>query len=305
MGRQFEPTGISNLQPVAGVCSGLVLYTRGPLGSSWDGLIDAWNFLVSTQRAALSCYRTWNETRWQPVDRGGFAELQGQIESHRGARPFWRCEVASGPDLPDVSIGFCDVLPTRGVERASFLRVCLPMATSPAVLFDLALHVAEMLPYWCGSAGFMFMHSEASKVLAFDQIWAWARRYWGVEVVDPEAGSWDVLGGLTSVNWLTLLGAEFLRERLPELSAEEAPDKVALRFLPSNGALVQAGAAPTLADVNRFELASAYAAAARWLDAGFIEKPTSFQGMFTDHDSTSAWIQRFHHPEGWLLSGRA
>jgi hypothetical protein len=294
----FAPTEMSGGQPVAWVTQGAVLYLRGSLGPVWPQLVDVWERLLAARRGEpWRYYRVWSDMRWRALDSAGLRALR-ELLARGESRPFWKVEVANREATPDLSIEFADVRPTAGEERASYVRIRRPLDGAPDELRDSVLQLADALPFWVGSAGHLFNPVEAAWLPAFDQIWAWARRYWGVEVVDLRAGTWDALRGLTSVNWLTLLGDQFL-EANASVNPGAASGALAARRT-RHGVVLQAGARPVLGDINSFEEIAPYREAARLLEPALLADPTPFAGMFTDHESTLAWGRRFLEPEPWM-----
>jgi Protein of unknown function (DUF3396) len=298
----FDPTELTSGVPVAWVTQGVLLYVRdfglapGQLLSTWDDVMD------SGLGSELRHYRYWHETAWQPLAQAGLSSLRAELQASIGQPYYWRFNLANRPVLPDVSLEIVSVPPTLGRDRASYVRIGLPVTASAGTLLALTSTLADRLPFWAGTAGFLFNPVESEWRAAFDQIWAWSRRYWAIEVADTRAGSWDVLGGLLNVNWLTLIG----RDLIQMLAKEER--SVRLKQPPAElrvhetmgGAMLQAGPAPLLGDLNRFEDWSAYSEAARLLEPALIAEPTAFAGMFADHVSTLSWTRRFLAPNAWL-----
>jgi hypothetical protein len=167
-------------------------------------------------------------------------------------------------------------------------------------LESLARQLLDTLPIWVGTGGFAFSFDPRTRRPAFDQIWAWARRYWGIEVVDTQAASWDAIRGLPSGNWLTLLGDAFIDKRLPRLVADAGIIEPLSARRCQFGTVLRAGKGPLLGDLNEFEDMSPYERAAKVLEPALVADPTPFPGMFTDHESTKLWIRRFLEPGLWL-----
>lgn len=298
---QFASSEVTQAESCAWMNLGLIVYFHGSMQPAWADLLKLWDALWHWDFAAgFTIARYWDEMQWSRLGPDSAGLLRNVIEDAAGKRSFWRMELANQATAPDLSFEFCDLDQTLECERASFLRFRFPVSFPPERLVEIAREILVLLPVWHGTAGFMFSVAETERDIAYDQVWAWARRYWGVQVVDTRSGSWDAIQGLLGTNWLTLLGAQFLSEKPLNLSVRDfAGGPVSMRNC-GGGVLVQAGLRPILGDLNLFEDVSAYAAAARLLSAASIQEPTPFPGMFTDHVSTLAWIRRFEEPSKWI-----
>ncbi len=297
----FHPTEISDSEPVAMVSQGLVLYIHSSLEASWEGLLGLWDWFVARTAGVRPLYgKTSTAIDWRRIGDYELGSVRAEIGRSRGKQPFWHIQIANHPDLPDISL---EIFHFRGMldsDRAGCIMLRLPIGWEPKLVLEAADLIGNSVAFWAGSAGYMFHGLEKEKELAFDQIWAWSRRYWGIEVVDVHAGSWDILQGIYGVNWLTMIGNEILNTKLSAVALLSNPrpglELKALR----HGIIVQAGPHPVFGDMNRFEDVSAYVAASRLLEPAFLQEPRDFMGMFTDHKSTLAWIRRFLEPEKWL-----
>lgn len=297
----FRASEVTSFSPLAWVTQGLVVYIRGAWTPLWDELVTAWQLVSASELgASLKYVRFSDEMEWRALGREGLQSVRHVIEQAGGRRPFWRVEAANQIERPESSVEFADLHTTAGRQRASYFRIRMPMASSPRSLLTIALHFLERVPALSGSAGYQFNAAEDGREAAYDQIWAWARRYWGVEVVNPQAGSWDALNGLLGVNWLTLVGADLRQQKLSAIDFGTPADD-GLEILPGRyGTIIQAGTSPKLGDLNNFEDISSYVAAARLVAPALIEKPSGFFGMFVDQKSAGPWVRRFLSPNEWL-----
>ncbi len=297
---EFAATELSEGETVAIGSLGLVIYIPGSLRDHWPLARAAWTTLVEAMRADLTHYRLWNELAWAKLDDTGWARLDDAFEKPSSDPRWWTLELSSEARLTNRSLGIMDVGDTGGAERASWLRARWPTSASPDVLREVVFRLADILPFLAGTAGYQIDASGGDRGLAFDQIWAWARRYWGVEIVEPQAASWDMPAGLLSVNWLTLVGERFLHARLPDFRKRiEACREIGFHQ-GRNGSIIQAGATPLCGDINRLDDLRPYRRVAKLLEPALIDEPTELPGMFTDQESTRAWTRRFLHPQEWL-----
>jgi hypothetical protein len=238
--------------------------------------------------------------RWQTLDENSPGRLREQIKRAGGNRCYWKIDLVNKIETPDLSMEIVDLLPVREQQRASYIRVRCPMNVQAEFLKELSFRVFEALPWCFGTAGYLFNYTLGKKDISFDQIWAWARRFWGVEVNDTESASWDALNGVLNVNWLTFLGQELLNEKLPTLNWGGPFTQRIKVFQLAHGLAAQAGPQPIIGDLNLMEDLSAYKNVARLLEPALATECSSFQGMFSDHGSTMAWRRRYLEPRKWL-----
>jgi Protein of unknown function (DUF3396) len=297
----FQSTEITKGQRVAAVSQGVMLWFRGALNPHWDSLLRIWDWLVESRFWNGPVYaRTSADMRCRRFDELGLAHVRREILQSQKEGPVWRFEIGNGEQFPDRSFEFSSLQATLGLERASYIRLRLPVGTSPRELLEAANRMCGSAQFHGGTAGYMFSFAESERPLAFDQIWAWARRYWGIEVIDVSAGSWEVLRGTYGPNWLTMVSDQMIDSKLPRVSLRSRlRPGVDIRPL-HRGVMIQAGPRPLLGDMNRFEDVSVYAGASQLLEPVFLREPKDFPGMFTDHKSTAAWIRRFVEPDKWL-----
>jgi hypothetical protein len=138
------------------------------------------------------------------------------------------------------------------------------------------------------------------KLEAFDQIYGWSKRYWGLEVEDLNRTLPVALGGAKGANWLTLIGNE-LWQRLEEAN-DRLENEVAEPlhvYGAAFGKVIIAGERPVLADRNRGEFPDAYAMAERMIEPVKITEHPEFPGRFEEESATMPWLRRLTHPDEW------
>lgn len=300
----FDPTEVSGGDRVAWVTQGVVLYIERDLGSVWDELMAAWDRLLARPWASALCaFRRWDEPVWRPWDAQYAAWARTDARGHGAARRYWKVELADQARFATTSIDWQDV-PASHVgkyPRASYLRVRLPLGIPHHELLEVTRLLCDALPIQQGVAGYLCHVDEASRGAGFDQAWAWARRYYGLHVVDPVEVTWDAPRGLWGVNWLTVVGARWLDDPLQNAALDALPAPLRVTRA-KHGIVLQAGDQPTIGDLNRFDDLSAYTLASRALEPALIGDPTSLPGMFDDHESTTVWLRRFVDPSRWANS---
>lgn len=212
----------------------------------------------------------------------------------------WGYVLSDGQNRGSWLLMFHGFRPVSEPERASFLRFEFDKAFSPTVLRALATQLLEITPCTSGTGGYVFQGHPRGPLgrASWNQIFAWARRYWGVDVYDLDAVTYHTRRGLTSVSWLTLIGPSVANldpstmERVHEVATETVTT--------SGGTLVQAGTVPILGDRNQSEDLSDYETLAAVLEPFQIQGPLVFGEGYRsrwDEEMTEAWLRRFIDPE--------
>ena len=289
---------------VAEVTLGLTLYLDEPHLWAQEGaaaMLAA--FLVVAPIDRLAWYTTSLVKDWHRVAQ---SELSALVEvlstpwTQRRVRHHFSFRLTDNIGAPRVGFYYHEVDSTRD-GRAGFLQIFLPQEHPPKDLLQLALEVGHRWPIWSGVGGYLATWHPHLKAQGWDLLYGWARRHVGLDLQDPEAGSWLAPKGLLGTNWLTLIGHRLAQAReidLEALRAHPFSNPVTVRSV-AGGAVVCAGAAPTLGDLNQLAYPKAYAEVARCLQAHLVEEPPAFWGSFQEEGNSAAWFRRFLDPEAW------
>ncbi len=187
----------------------------------------------------------------------------------------------------------------HGQPRASFCKLTFPGNVDAEDIVRIAIKLSDVLPMRSGHAGWAAHFDADRKSDAFNRIFAWAKRYIGLEVEDLNVTLGYVLHAIKSVNWLTLVGDELWQK------ANKSGD-VASRFGPDielhrtkQGIVIQAGHGPVLGDRNAGVVPPLYGRVACALGHLVVEEHREFAGRFAEEGATMAYLRRFIDPEGW------
>lgn len=284
---------------------GLTVYLRD--GDVWSRggaaqLLDA--FLDRAPVDRLQHFTTSLLTDWRPVSSGGIRTLRDALASWSWINPrprhFFSFQLTDDVGAPSVGFSYQEIDEQRAA-RAALVELTLPQDFDPGQLFQLALELTHLGPFYCGVGGLMARWNEYWKSTAFLQIYKWARRYRGLDVQDPQEMAWHATTGIAGVNWLTLIGNE-LTPAAPldhqQLREQRWTGDVSV-IDAAHGLVVRAGAAPTGGDVNALEYPSVYSEVARHLSPWVVANPPQYWGDFWNNKDTLAYIRRLIEPEGW------
>ena len=208
-------------------------------------------------------------------------------------------ELVDDMGTPSAGFVYREVDASRAA-RSGILELTLPQETSPEVLLRLVSEVAECGPFFSAVGGYVTRWNGAYRHLAFDRIYEWCQRYWGLDIQDSEAMSWLAPRGLPGSNWLTLVGwplLDALGKDAPSL-VDTGEKAVSVSTL-SHGMLVRAGQEPTVGDLNQTELPTAYMEAARMLERAFVPDPPVLGGTFARSEDGGRWFRRMVDSLEW------
>ncbi|MCC7541912.1 MAG: DUF3396 domain-containing protein [Deltaproteobacteria bacterium] len=294
--------------PEVTVCQaalGLTVYLRD--GNVWSRggaaqLLDA--FLARAPIARLERYTTSLLNDWRVVSAAGIKSLRDALASwswvHDRPRHFFSFQIVDDYGAPAVGFSYQEIDEHRAA-RAALVELTLPQDYDPMELFQLALEIANLGPFYCGVGGLVARWNEHWKSAAFLQIYKWARRYRGLDVQDPQEMAWHAPRGLPGTSWLTLVGNELTPEvplDLERLAQHTWRGDVGV-IQAAHGKVVRAGPTPVGGDVNALEYPSDYAEVARYLSPWLVADPPQYWGDFWNNEDTLAYIRRLVEPEGW------
>jgi hypothetical protein len=182
-----------------------------------------------------------------------------------------------------------------------FVRLMIPVTADPTLLLRAAVEWSDFLDIRSGHGGFAFTYDPWHLDRAFDNIYALAKRFWGVEVEHLNGTLPLMVDRIKSVSWLTVVGGH-LRDRVDiaanlELLASRLDLSLEVR---SRATVIRIGDAPAVGDQNRPDTSlDGYYAVARALEPLFVDDHADFPGMFSANGDTVGWIRRFVDPRGW------
>jgi hypothetical protein len=300
---QREPTVIHEVLArapsvtVARCALGLTLYLDEPLEWAKGGVARALDaFLRRAPVERLEWYTTSMIDRWIHTSPSTMQALTESLtvgwNSGRPRHLFW-FRLVDDTNTPECWFSYREVDPVRE-KRAGFLSVGFPQTTPPRTLLDYVVEVAGTEPYVCGTAGYLGSFNEWEKSTAFGVFHRWSRRFRGLDLEDPDRFGWAVRDGLVTTSWLTLIGRPLLDRFGVGASAAHRRFRHGVEAAELRGGLlVQAGAAPTLGDVNQLRVPAAYHEVARFLEPCLTPSLPTMYGTFYDTDDTAKWQRRF------------
>lgn len=285
--------------PVGELKQHLLLYLPSPPGPKTAArVLEAYFDLMGDRFVELGSTAYGSERRrWNPTARGHF--MRGELPRLRTRRD-WGYSWSDGLDRGSWVLMLHGFRPVSEPDMASVLRFEFDWQLDPEALWRLAETMLGIVECTSANAGYVFQgqprgpHGRES----WNTIFAWARRYWGVEVQDLDVTVAHALQGIKCVSWATAVGPS-LSARDPA-ALEQACGVATAVVTASGGTLLRAGATPVLGDRNRREDLSRYEALAQALAPLQLTGHGSFAPGYQsrwDEEITQAWLRRFTAPD--------
>lgn len=190
----------------------------------------------------------------------------------------------------------------RDADPYVFARLMAPIDLDVERLHRFALEWTDLLDLRSGHGGLCFSYDQWHLDLAFDDIYARARRFWGIEIEHLNGTLPLMTDRIKGVSWLTLLGRSFSNDPNIATALSEVAQRpdVAVE-VGSGGTVIRIGKRPVEGDQNRPDASlEGYEAVARALESLFLDSHPDFPGnAFEINANTLGWIRRFLNPAGW------
>lgn len=294
------------------VMQDLTVYLVEPSEAELDMLLDLYDLICPAGRKVM--YFIPELLHWTPLS-SPILTASGRVASAEGVRrPYLepaRRRIREGRAF-DVQIW--DNRPISAAEGSwslnlrrihlkergmfAFARFLVPLNTDPRILQQAAAQIAGHVRLNSGHGGLTFAYDPLRKETAFDYIYAYSRRFWGIDVEDLNATLPLMADAIKGVNWLTLVGTSLDPDRRAVAEIESANVTVTEC---EHATLVIAGPEPVAGDQNRPNLSLApYEQVAHALGDLFPSEHPDFSGeRFRDNANTLNWVRRFLEPEDW------
>jgi hypothetical protein len=291
---------------------GVVVFVRAPLRSHLPALEDLWSRVqTGLLRRRPSVYRTGCQTLWTALPetskRVAFEELFGMTGAVGGVSQFELAERSDETDSQHAGLllSFSSLAPIRGMHRLSHIRVLFPDEAPVGTIAAFGEWAISHLPVWWGSGGVVFHHTAGTMFTAHAHAAALAKRYWGAQILDLPSLQWDGLGGMPSVNWLSLIGNEFALSKevsIERLSADATSlNEEGISYRQgAEGIALAAGSKPVYGDINAAEPVDAYVRVSKLIQPLLLTSHTPLFGPFAKPEVLNAWLGRWQDPRSWL-----
>jgi len=246
----------------------------------------------------LSIYRTGDMKRFRPWDAQALDGPQHWFSDPAllATKVLGFRAQAGDPGTPAIDIA---LLGSFDPQRYVF-RMVLPVeaADQPETVLQLAQDALAEFPLASGYCGYSLLWDRDPSVDAAVCDWAapLLHRHPGLGYGKPVSIANASEKGLAVVSWLTLLGPDMTAALGGvEAMAQDAPDEVSVLPLGPGGALVRAGTAPALGDLNRQDPLPLYHAVGRMV-APVVAPDDALDEVAVDGmegDDAYEWLRRF------------
>lgn len=282
-----------NGEPILELKAGLVLYVKDPPSPSqarqvYDLYLGHFGEQVrrycSTSPGSLP--QQWSSKARQRFESHDLPNLRKQQH--------WGYGFDDGNQIGTSLFMFHGYRPHQDFGKASFYRFSFPWDIDPGALRKLAEQLVSIVPCLSGFGGYYFQGSASNLNESYNLMFALAHRYWGIEAHNLDRTVYHMLYGYKCVNWLTIIGSEFLQTHTKSINSGKASAFATLET--PNAIIFQAQETPSFGDVNRQEVLEGYIRVAEALVPIQITEHQSLGGTKWTPENTYSYIRRFTNP---------
>ncbi len=292
----------TSMVPIAELKQHLIFYLDSPPGPKTvrqvlELYFDSWGhrFVEYSSTAFGSLMQPWNSQVRKQFENNELPDL-------RKARD-WGYAFSDGRGPDSWMLMFHGYKPFSEAKKASFYRFEFDWDVDTDALNNFTIGLLNIINCVSGNGGYVFQGQPRgpNSRNSFNQIFSWAKRYWGVEVQDLDLTVQYMLDSFKCVNWLTIIGGNLAKTNPKVISDAK---KAAYQSIEINdNFLFQASEMPLLGDRNRKEILEGYVALSKALEPIQVVNHDSYGNEFGsgwDEESTNAWIRRFTEPDNFI-----
>jgi len=234
---------------------------------------------------------------------GFFEAARKRIRERRGleAQLWDGCEIDDPQGTFNLNI---EALKRRRQGLAWYVRFLFPLEFPASQLANLLRTLCDRLAIHSGHGGPVFAFSRDKKDEAFTEIYAKARRFWGIDIDMLDRTPFRMRDALKSPCWLNALGPSFRDDPRMAAGLEELRDTAEIAVFPQRFAtVVVLGREPDPLDRNRLAPKTRlYQDMARVMSDRILQGMDSLpgDGFTANANSTDEWLHRFSPASSWL-----
>ncbi len=263
-----------------------------PESQVWSAVVTP--YLTQTARAALA-------------DGRGYAYFEAARRRILENRPV-EARLWDGCEIEDERGSFAltvQGLKYKARETCWHIRFLFPLSFSADQLVRLARTVADRIDLYSGHGGPVFAYFPDAKREAFSEIYAKARRFWGVDIDMLDSVGHRMRRELKSPCWLNLLGSPLRTDvdLLGRMNALRAEQEIRIYDQVFSTVFVL-GREPSGLDRNRLAKdVHLYQAMAKVMNGHILEivDPLPGDGFLANADATDEWLHRFSPGSDWSM----
>jgi hypothetical protein len=283
---------------------GMTLFFPRPFQDVQKEIWALWqSFLSLVGEDCFTWARLGGGNKSRKVSAATFKTIESWLTGKKDYGKICWISIHDGPmdDLGQYSFmltGFGEPKDNEFDIEAGFVEIALPLSfldsLGPAKIADSLIAMARPVPFYCGVAGFVFHRSPYKYDATIGKMRALSRRFEGVEISANERLCYLASTGLTTVNWITFVGAGYI-EKLGGVKQVETrlPSESVVLQLP-HGIAIRTGERPLLGDKNagRDEL-SAWREVYKVLKpVQFVDPEIAFDPFEFNGEQTVDWLER-------------
>lgn len=263
---------------------------------AFESYVSAYNIIIELLRPYISNYQTGSMRGAKKATDKSFELFPAMFNPKTYVETYW-LNFYSG--VQPNSLGewgfYFSITPAELDWQAGYFHVFFPPAfilDKQVVFLSILRKLCETLAFCSGSAGYCVQYDFLqSNQLRDEQIHAWASRYLGVDIADLELAADVTKKKIKTVNWITLLGNQMIEE----LGGESSLDKLVGNGVEiekaNHGAILRAGDAPLLGDINCQEDITLYRRVNEFIRPVRSTSLLPLPGF--NKNQTQDWLERF------------
>lgn len=280
---------------------GLTIFLPRPFDEVRDAVFDMWTqYLNFVGKDKFTWARLGGGNRSRAANKAVFTTINDWLT---GKKPYGKhcwISIHSGPkdELGDYGFELEGLGEANELsENVGFVDLSFPLsvvAADPQAFSELVNSLCQKVPFYCGTAGFVFQRSPFKFSATISKVAALSNRYQGIEIRASEREAYWAAKGLVSVNWITLLGQDLADQLGGKASITKKLPKGCTVTQLDHGISIRAGDQPLIGDKNsgNDELALWRQVYKVLKPAQFVDPVYEFDPFEFDGERTIDWLTR-------------
>lgn len=302
---------------VSRVVLDLTLYLVGPSLSELDYLINIYSRICPADK--LTRY-TITELQFWPLISNPVLTSSARIASQKGknysyfepvrhriedGRAF-DAQLWDGNEISESEGSWnfsCRRIHNHLTGLHAFVRFNLPIAADFKILHILANEIIDNVDVYSGHGGISFTYDPWLDGIAFDLIYAHAKRYWGLDIECLNVSLPLMKNAIKGISWITIIGNKLLEDNLKNHILDNVIKEPSIKLENRKKGLVfMMDDHPNILDTRNFQNTRLipYFTLATILSSFYPKYHPDFPGkLFFENGNTLDWIRRFVDPKKW------
>lgn len=257
-----------------------------------DGILDFYSQCLEVIGSNLLWFRTETMGTFKPVTERTFEMIPFWFAPQARRRSFYMMSLKGGKSPWDVSpegVNLAFLTNSGGQLRLSIPIDYIQQSVEPLLI--LTKNLSRKIPFTWGQAGFSLSVDELNRgTEVTNRLIALSRRYLGIDIPDSIGSVHYETEGIKCINWLTLLDNSLYQKIAAKaIELRNCNNQIHLHTL-DQGGIIQAGAAPSIGDINRGESLPNYRDVGKLVRSLRVK---NYRVLLETREETLKWLSRF------------